>query len=42
MVEGGHGGVFLTYSYNKSVKFRINMVPNSNVLLSGIFFDPAK
>lgn len=34
------GGAYITYSYNRSVKFRINMVRGSNAPLSGIFFDP--
>lgn len=40
VVESSAGGVYLTYSYNKSVKFRINIVRGSNAVLSGIFFDP--
>jgi alpha-L-rhamnosidase len=34
------GGAYLTYAYDKSVKFRIDMVRGSNAVLSGIFFDP--
>jgi alpha-L-rhamnosidase len=33
------GGVYLTYTYNRPVKFRINMSPNNKAVLSGIFFD---
>lgn len=40
IVENCVGGTYLTYSYNKSVKFRINMVRGDNAVLSGIFFDP--
>jgi len=36
------GGAYLTFSYNKSAKFRINMVRGSNAVLSGIFFDQSK
>lgn len=39
IVENSVGGAYLTYSYNKSVKFRINMVRGDNAVLSGIFFD---
>jgi len=39
IVENCAGGAYLTYSYNKSVKFRINMVRGDNAILSGIFFD---
>lgn len=35
------GGAYVTYAYNKSAKFRINMVRGDNAVLSGIFFDPA-
>lgn len=34
------GGAYLTYSYDKSAKFRINLVRGDNAVLSGIFFDP--
>ncbi|WP_165500336.1 alpha-L-rhamnosidase C-terminal domain-containing protein [Pedobacter psychroterrae] len=34
------GGAYLTYSYHKSAKFRINMVRGDNATLSGVFFDP--
>jgi len=34
------GGAYLTYTYNKSAKFRINLVRGDNAVLSGIFFDP--
>jgi alpha-L-rhamnosidase len=34
------GGTYLSYSYDKSVKFRINIVRGDNAVLSGIFFDP--
>ena len=40
IVESCTGGAYLTYTYNKSAKFRINMVPGNNTVLSGIFFDP--
>jgi alpha-L-rhamnosidase len=35
------GGEYLVYTYNKSVKFRIDHVRGDNAVLSGIFFDPA-
>jgi hypothetical protein len=41
MVENCLTNTYLTYSYNKSVKFRINMVRADNPVLSGIFFDPS-
>ncbi|MCR8556718.1 hypothetical protein KXD93_03655 [Mucilaginibacter sp. BJC16-A38] len=40
IVENCVGGAYVTYSYNKSVKFRINVVRGDNPVLSGIFFDP--
>ena len=40
IVKSCLGGVYLTYSYNKSAKFRINRVRGNNAVLSGIFFDP--
>jgi len=40
MVENSTGGAYLTYAYNKSVKFRINFVRGDNAVLSGLFFDP--
>lgn|GEM_PF-3098000 len=40
IVKSCLGGAYLTYSYNKSAKFRINMVRGDNAVLSGIFFDP--
>ncbi|MHA4894364.1 alpha-L-rhamnosidase-related protein [Pedobacter sp. PWIIR3] len=39
IVDKATGGVYITYAYNKSVKFRINMVRGDNAPLSGIFFD---
>jgi len=42
MVKSCAGGVYLTYAYNKSAKFRINMTPNNKAVLSGIFFDKAQ
>ncbi len=42
IVENCRGGAYLTYTYNKSAKFRINVVRGGNAVLSGIFFDPAK
>lgn len=32
-------GAYLTFSYNRSAKFRINMIRGTNPVLSGIFFD---
>jgi alpha-L-rhamnosidase len=40
IVESCTGGAYLTYRYNKSAKFRINMVRGDNAVLSGMFFDP--
>jgi len=40
VVENCTGGAYLTYAYNKSVKFRINVVRGDNAVLSGLFFDP--
>ncbi len=40
VVKNCVGGVYLTYTYNKSAKFRINMIRGDNAVLSGIFFDP--
>ena len=42
IVRSCFGGAYVTYSYNKSVKFRINMVQGDNAVLSGIFFDSDK
>ncbi|MEO7049007.1 MAG: alpha-L-rhamnosidase C-terminal domain-containing protein, partial [Ferruginibacter sp.] len=39
IIEDCAGGAYLTYSYNKSAKFRINVVRGDNPVLSGIFFD---
>jgi len=39
IVRNCNGGAYLTYSYNKSAKFRINIVRGDNAVLSGIFFD---
>ncbi|MGZ3874659.1 MAG: alpha-L-rhamnosidase C-terminal domain-containing protein, partial [Mucilaginibacter sp.] len=41
IVKNSTGGAYLTYSYNRSAKFRINLVRGDNAVLSGIFFDPA-
>lgn len=41
IVGSCRGGAYLCYSYNKSAKFRINIVRGNNAVLSGIFFDPA-
>lgn len=40
IIENCNGGAYLTYSYNKSAKFRINVVRGNDPVLSGIFFDP--
>ena len=40
MVDDFAGGKYLIYSYNDSVKFRINKIRGERVCLSGIFFDP--
>ncbi len=39
MVRNPAGGVFLVYSFNKSVKFRFDKIRGANISLSGIFFD---
>lgn len=39
VVTNFSGGKYLVYSYNKSVKFRIDHVRGRNAVLSGIFFD---
>ena len=39
LVKNCTGGAYLTYAYNKSVKFRINLVRGDHPVLSGIFFD---
>lgn len=39
VVKNSAGGVYLVYSYNKSVKFRFDKVRGDIVTLSGIFFD---
>jgi hypothetical protein len=41
VVDKHSGGVYLVYTYDKSVKFRFNKVRGSLVTLSGMFFDPA-
>jgi len=33
-------GVYLRYSYNNSIRFRINHVRGADAVLSAIFFDP--
>lgn len=40
IVKNSGKGTYLTFSYNKSAKFRINHVRGSYAVLSGIFFDP--
>ncbi|TSA31107.1 MAG: hypothetical protein D4R64_18705 [Porphyromonadaceae bacterium] len=40
IVKNHSGGAYLVYSYNKSVKFRIDKVRGGIISLSGIFFDP--
>ena len=40
MVNGYSDGKYLVYSYNKSVKFRIDKIRGNIATLSGIFFDP--
>lgn len=42
IIKDCRGGAYLTYTYNKSAKFRINTVRGENAPLSGLFFDPAK
>ena len=39
MVKDPSGGIYLVYSYNKSVKFRFDKIRGGNISLSGIFFD---
>ncbi len=39
MTDSFEGGKYLVYSYNKSVKFRIDNIRGETVSLSGIFFD---
>lgn len=39
VVKNHAGGVYLVYSYNRSVKFRLNKIRGELVTLSGIFFD---
>ena len=39
IVEGYSSGKYMTYSYNKSIRFRINHVRGPNAVISGIFFD---
>ncbi|HEV2695122.1 MAG TPA: alpha-L-rhamnosidase C-terminal domain-containing protein [Verrucomicrobiae bacterium] len=39
VVTNFSGGKYLVYTYNKSVKFRIDHVWGDNAVLSGIFFD---
>ena len=39
LVEKCTNGTYLTFSYNKSVKFRVNPIRGLTPVLSGIFFD---
>lgn len=39
IVRNFSGGAYLVYSYNKSVKFRIDRVRGGIISLSGIYFD---
>ncbi|MCX6227330.1 MAG: hypothetical protein NTV01_21720, partial [Bacteroidia bacterium] len=39
IIKNYSGGAYLVYSYNKSVKFRIDKVRGGIISLSGIFFD---
>lgn len=36
------GGTYVVYTYDKSVKFRLNKVRGDIVSLSGLFFDPVR
>jgi alpha-L-rhamnosidase len=40
IVKNCQGGAYLIYSYNKSAKFRFDIIRGDNAVLSGIFFDP--
>jgi hypothetical protein len=40
IVKNCQGGAYLIYSYNKSAKFRFDILRGDNAVLSGIFFDP--
>jgi hypothetical protein len=40
VVENFRGGKYLVFSYNKSVKFRLDKIMGDIVPLSGIFFNP--
>jgi alpha-L-rhamnosidase len=40
IVKNCLGGAYLIYAYNKSAKFRFNIVRGDNAVLSGMFFDP--
>lgn len=42
MIPDYAGGVYLIYQYNKSARFRMQSFPGPDVLLTGIFFDPAQ
>lgn len=33
-------GVYLTYAYNNSARFRIDQVRNGDAVLSAVFLDP--
>lgn len=42
IVDNYSGGKYMTFRYNKSVRFRINHVRGPNAVVSGIFFDKAR
>ncbi len=39
MVDKFHKGIYVTYEYNNSIRFRINAVKGDNAVLNAIFFD---
>ena len=39
IVRNYEQGVYLTYRYNRSVRFRVNHVRGPNAVLSAVFFD---
>jgi hypothetical protein len=39
MVQDFQEGVYLTYAFNASARFRINQVRNGDAVVSALFFD---
>ncbi len=39
VIKNFSNGIYLSFSYNKSIRFRINQIRGINAVLNGIYFD---